>query len=287
MPALIDLRRRIKSVRNTQKITQAMKTVATAKFKKAQRAVLEGRPSWHSYPELLSRVTAVVARSCHPLLEKREEKTILGIVMTSDKGLAGAFNSNLLEKANSFLERKSSECRIRLILIGKKAALYFRNRLFAIERSFSDYGQKMPSGEWKTLAEYVIRDFVLLKSDAVYVFYNEFKSILTPRVTVSKLLPLEPPAQQILPEPEAFDWDPKCGAILNTLLPFYIEDQLRHFFFESEAAEHAARMMAMENATNNAEDLIADLTLFLNKMRQASITTELLEIMSAVEALGR
>lgn len=131
-----------------------------------------------------------------------------------------------------------------------------------------------------------MRDYVLCKSDAVYIIYNEFKSILAPRVTVIKLLPLEPPDSEGEPLSLVPDWDPDIPSLLKTLLPLYIEDQFRHFFQESTAAEHAARMMSMDNATKNAEELIDDLTLVLNKIRQASITKELLEIMSAVEALA-
>jgi len=132
MPALIDLRRRIKSVRNTQQITRAMKSVATAKFKKAQQRVLESRPSWHNYPELAAKISAVVSKSSHPLLERRKEKKIKVLVLSSDKGLAGGFNSNLLEKTQSFLKERSSRCDIRLILLGRKADLFLKKHHFRL-----------------------------------------------------------------------------------------------------------------------------------------------------------
>ncbi len=287
MPSLIDLRRRIKSVRNTQQITQAMKTVATAKFKQAQRTILEARPSWHHYPELIETVSAAAARGSHPLLAKRQEKRLNLLVLTSDKGLAGAFNSNLMLEAEEFLKQKSENCEVRLTLLGKKAWLFFRRLEYPIQRSLIDRMQKLAEPEIREIANDQIREYILNQTDAVYVAYNEFKSILAPTVTVTKLLPLDPPERAepgIAAQP---DWEPGSTSLLNSLLPRFVEDQVCHSYYESIAAEHAARMMAMDNATNNAEELIGDLSMVMNKLRQASITTELLEIMSAVEALSK
>jgi len=286
VPALIDLRRSIKSVRNTQQITRAMKTVATAKFKKAQRTVLEGRPYWHHSPELIAAVLAAAERSGHPLLEIRAEKRIRVLVVTSDKGLAGAFNANLLESTHKFLQERQDRCEIRLALLGKKAAQFFKRLDYHVDLTLIDRVQKLEEEEIRELARGLMREYVLNRVDAVYVAYNEFKSILAPRVTITSLLPLEPPADSSAGN-AVHDWDPGAGSFLRTLLPLYFEDQVCHCVYESIAAEHAARMMAMDNATNNAEDLIGDLTLLLNKIRQASITKELLEIMSAVEALSK
>jgi len=291
MPALIDLRRRIKSVRNTQQITQAMKTVATVKFKKAQRIVLESRPFWHSYPELLTIVAAYSGERHSPFFVRRQEKKISGVVLTSDKGLAGAFNSNLLEKASEFLKEKSRESEIRLMLIGKKAVSHFKKFSFPVDRQFAGEAGKMSEEELQDLADHLIRLFIFQRTDAVYMAYNEFKSILSPTVTITKLLPID--VQKKVPEEDDIsgawpqDWEPKQDVLLASLVPAYIKSQILHFYHESSAAEHAARMMAMDLATKNAEDLIEDLTLFLNKIRQASITKELLEIMTAVEALGK
>lgn len=287
MPALIDIRRRIKSVRNTQQITQAMKTVSTAKLKKAQRIVFEARPYWHTSPPFLSDVASWVEREDHPLLMKREERRVEGVIITSDKGLAGAFNSNLLAEALSFFEGKAGAAEIHLVLIGKKAVDFFKRHPFQIDRAYSGRAQKLTVEDLKETAQFLMRLYVFSKRDAVYVAYNEFKSILSPRITIAKLLPLEPPGEGgnlgRLPP----DWEPEASSLLNILLPLYIEYQICHFFFESSAAEQAARMMAMENATRNAEDLIKELTLVLNKVRQASITKELLEIMTAVDALAK
>lgn len=286
MPALIDLRRRIKSVRNTQQITQAMKTVAMAKFKKAQRIILESRPYWHGSPDLTAKVVHWAEKKGHPLLAKRDEKRVEGVVITSDKGLAGAFNSNLLAEALAFFEDKARDASVNLVLIGKKAVKFFKKSPFLVDRSYSEQAQELSEAGLKDLAQFLMRLYIYSQIDAVYVVCNEFKSILSPRITITRLLPLSPPESQ---EGEEIppDWEPGAVALLESLLPLYVENQIQQFFSESEAAEHAARMMAMDNATNNAEELIGDLTLVMNKIRQASITKELLEIMTAVEALAK
>ncbi len=295
MPALIDLRRRIKSVRNTQQITQAMKTVSTAKFKKAQRTVLQARPFWHTFPSLVQRAILCRKHVCHPLLEEREVQKATVVVITSDKGLCGALNSNLLAEADRFCGEKSQICDIRLVPIGKKAMMFFKKRPYPIKRVYADKTQDLTMRDLEELSQFLIREFSLLRTDAVYVLYNEFRSILSPHIILYKLLPAEIPKREkeaaemsdewifgLLP-----DWEPGTKEFLEVLLPRYVKNEITHFFSESVAAEHAARMIAMENATKNAEDLIGDLTLVLNKIRQASITKELLEIMTAVDALAK
>lgn len=240
MPALIDLRRRIRSVRNTQQITQAMKTVATAKFKKAQRTVLKRRPYWHNYPDLVSEVTSWAPESCHPLLEKREEKEIAVVVVTSDKGLCSAFNSNLMEETRCILEEKAKGSKIRLVLIGKKAVLYFKKLRFPVGRSYVDYLHEFTDKDLEDLAQYLMRLYVLNKIDAVYVAYNEFKSILAPRVSFLKVLPIdltdkkkeEGKGSETRYSVEVHpDWEPGIIPLLNTLLPLYVEKQVYHCFF--------------------------------------------------------
>jgi F-type H+-transporting ATPase subunit gamma len=286
MPALIDLRRRIKSVKNTQQITQAMKTVSTAKFKKAQRTVLEGRPQWHDLPGLLERVASWAGRQASPLLDRREEKKIEVLIVTSDKGLCGAFNSNLLARALAFLQDKSAHCDIGLVLVGKKAVNCFRRQRFTVHRAYAEKVEKLGLRDLREIAHFLMRQYTFARTDAVYLIYNEFKSILTPRLTISQILPIRPMGQAEIAEMAAPDWEPESPRLVQTLLPLYVETQVYHCFFESLAAEQAARMMAMENATKNAGELISDLFLALNKIRQASITKELLEIMTAVNALA-
>jgi F-type H+-transporting ATPase subunit gamma len=285
MPTLIDLRRRIQSVRNSQQITQAMKTVSTAKFRKAQRTVLEARPFWHLFPELMNRMAYWVTAGTHPLLLRRDEKRIEVIVITADKGLAGAYNSNLLCAADAFAAGKAATAEVRLILIGKKAVGHLRKGPYPVDRAFGDRTDRLSRDELRDLAEELMRAYAFQKIDAVYIVSNEFKSILAPRIMTHKVLPIEP-----LPGPETSatwlpDWDPEAARLSSFILPLYVESQIHHAFHESQAAEQAARMMAMDNATKNAEELIEDLVLQLNKIRQAGITKELLEIMTAVEAL--
>jgi F-type H+-transporting ATPase subunit gamma len=264
-----------------------MKTVSTARFKKSQRTMLEARPYWHTLPDLLEKIVYWAGKNSHPLLFEREEKKIEGVVITSDKGLCGAFNSNLLAAAYSFFKEKSPHSEVHLVLVGKKAVNFFKRHPLPIDRAYSEKVDKLNIQNLREIAQFLMRLYVFNKCDAVYVVYNEFKSILSPRITVSKLLPLSPQegegSQALLP----LGWEPEAISVLNRLLPLYVENQLAHCFFESQAAEHAARMMAMDNATKNAEDLISNLVLVLNKVRQASITKELLEIMTAVEALTK
>jgi F-type H+-transporting ATPase subunit gamma len=286
VPALIDLRRRIRSVRNTQQITQAMKTVSTAKFKKAQRTVLEGRPLWHNLPGLLERIAVWAGGQVSPLLDVRAEKRLLSVVITSDKGLCGAFNSNLLARADAFLQEKQG-MDVGLVLVGKKAVNHFRNRSYPVRRAYGEKTDRLTVRELKELVHFLMGQYIFARADSVYLIYNEFKSILAPRITVTRILPVPSPSPETATELIPPDWEPSAGAVLQSLLTLCLETQLYHAFFESQAAEQAARMMAMENATKNAEELISDLVLVLNKIRQASITKELLEIMTAVEAMAK
>ena len=285
MPTLIDLRRRIRSVQNSEQITQAMKTVSTAKFRKAQRTVQETRPFWHLFPELMNRLAYWAAAGSHPLLLRRDEKKIEVIVITSDKGLAGAYNSNLLAAAEAFIREKEKTAGVRLVLIGKKAANYFRKHPHPIDLTFGDRTDRLGREELRDLSEFLMRQYAFQRIDALYIVTNEFKSILAPRIMTHKVLPLEPSAGKEASAALAPDWEPGDRRLAGFLLPLYVESQIHHAFHESQAAEQAARMMAMDNATQNARELIDDLVLQLNKIRQAGITKELLEIITAVEAL--
>lgn len=294
MPALIDLRRRIRSVKNTKQITQAMKTVSTAKFQKSQKQMMEGRPLWHGFPELAEELASWASDSPNPLLASRMERRIEAVIVTADKGLCGAFNANLLEEAKDFLKKKAETCEVRLILLGKKANAFFRKQNYSVSRAFTEEVAKFTDEDLSDMAQHIIRLYMLNSCDAVYLIYNEFKSILAPKITFTKLLPIggneKVPgetangAEPVIMLP---DWEPGRETMLDRILPRYVVGQIKHVFFESAAAEHAARMMAMDSASKNAEELIEDLTLILNKIRQAEITKELLEIMTAVEALSK
>lgn len=287
MPTLIDLRRRIRSVKNSQQVTQAMKTVSTAKFRKAQRTLSGSRPFWHTFPALMERLAFWGTSGGHPLLERRLEKKVEIIVVSADKGLAGAFNSNLLARAESFVNEKAGTGEVRLVLIGKKSAQFFKNKDYQKDMVFSDKMDKISRAEVRRLSQFLMKEFAFQRIDGVYAVYNEFKSILTPVINTVRILPIEP-------EPGNGDaarwvpgWEPEPGRIESFILPLFVESQIHHFLHESQAAEQAARMMAMDNATKNAQELIDDMILLLNKIRQAGITRELVEIMSAVEALRK
>jgi len=290
VPALIDLRRRIRSVRNTQQVTKAMKTVATAKYKKAHRRIVEGRPHWHAAPALIDRLARQAGESAHPILAVRTERAVQVVVFTSDKGLCGAFNSNLLARTLALVEEKAATSRVNLILVGKKAVNFFRRLSYPIERSVIENTDRLGEEALREIGRELVRRFLFLETDAVYLAYNEFKSVLAPKIAILRLLPLAadeiPLTGDAAVGPDGFpDWEPSASALMSFFLPRYVEDQVFHAYFESQAAEQAARMMAMDSASKNAEELIADLTLLLNKIRQAGITKELLEIMTAVEAL--
>jgi F-type H+-transporting ATPase subunit gamma len=171
--------------------------------------------------------------------------------------------------------------------VGKKAVNFFKRTRFPVLRSHQDKIDKLTLQDLREIAHYILRQYVFVRTDSVYIIYNEFKSILTPRITIAQVLPLARPKEEADSPPAPPQWEPEARFILQSLLPLYVETQVYHCFFESLAAEQAARMMAMENATKNAEDLIGDLILVLNKIRQSSITKELLEIMTAVEALAK
>lgn len=287
MPALLDLRRRIRSIRSTQQVTKAMKTVATARFKKFHRLVLENRPFWHEEPPVLRQLLFWAASVDSVYTERRPEKRCLIGVLTSDKGLCGAFNSNLLERVQVFLDEKAKQgVNFELLLLGKKAVNYFRRKPYPIFRAIGEKVDRLPEEEIRQLAREIINLYLIYRIDSFYIIYNEFRSILAPTITAARLLPLEPFQKEETSFLEP-DWEPEALWLVERIFPVYLERQLKHALLESQAAEQAARMMAMENATNNAEELISDLILVMNKIRQASITKELLEIMTAVEALKK
>ncbi|MBN2266207.1 MAG: F0F1 ATP synthase subunit gamma, partial [Candidatus Aminicenantes bacterium] len=213
MPTLIDLRRRIQSVRNSQQITQAMKTVSTAKFRKAQRTVQEARPFWHIFPELMGRLAYWAASGTHPLLLRRTEKKIAVIVVTADKGLAGAYNSNLLEAADAFLAKKSATATIRLVLMGKKAVVHLRKGPYPVDRAFGDRTDRLTREELRDLAEELMRAYTFQAIDALYIVTNEFKSILAPRIMTHRVLPIERDAGQEESATWRPDWDPEAARL--------------------------------------------------------------------------
>jgi F-type H+-transporting ATPase subunit gamma len=243
------------------------------------------RPFWHSLPELAISLTRELRLEEHPYLLVRPEKKVMVAVISSDKGLCGAFNSNLLTMAASFLNEKGKNSQLSIIPIGKKAVNFARNLPWPVAASYLDGVEKKITAISRSLSRYFDYEFTRQTIDAVYVLYNEFRSIAAPRITVSRLLPVTADSSGQPGEPLEPIWEQEASTIINYLLKFYLQAQVEHSLFESQAAEQAARMMAMENASRNAEELISDLVLLLNKIRQAAITKELLEIQTTVEAL--
>jgi F-type H+-transporting ATPase subunit gamma len=283
MPSLIDIRRRIRSVRNTQQITKAMKMVSAAKLRRAQDRVIASRPYGAALRGLLADVAAAAGSdervSAHPLLARRPVERIQLVLITSDKGLAGAFNSNLIKAAQRFAA-EHQPARIDFELIGRKGRDFFRKRSVAITGEHLGMA-KVVYEEAAAIAQKMMERFSQPEIDAVYLLYNEFKSVMAQKVTLIQVLPVELPQQN---EPVDFIFEQPPLDMLTSLLPRYVESEVYRALLESAAAEHAARMTAMDAATSNASDMIDTLTLYMNRVRQASITKEIIEVVSGAAA---
>ncbi len=285
MPSTIDIRRRIRSVKNTQQITKAMKMVSAAKLRRAQERIFAARPFAGALNEVLSSVAARVDVSKHPLLRQREtERNVLLVVVTSDKGLCGAFNTNAIKAAIRTIDEHDWE-NVQLLAIGRKAIDFFKRRPVKMRRQAAQVFQALSPETSREIATSIIEDFLSEEIDAVYVVYNEFRSIISQVVRVVRLLPIERQwneAQQ--GTPVEYLYEPAPEQILSELLPRHIEFQLYRILLESAAAEQGARMTAMEAATKNASEMISHLTLNYNRIRQAAITKEIIEIVSGAAA---
>ena len=284
MPSLIDIRRRIRSVRNTQQITKAMKMVSAAKLRRAQDRVIAARP----YASLIRKVLANLAvaveaderAASNPLLARRPEGHVLLLLFTSDKGLAGAFNANLIKAAQKFMEEHGG-AEIEIETIGRKGRDFFRKRGARIVAEHIGILGKPTFEDAAAIAGKAIERFRGGELDAVYLLNNEFKSMVSQRLSVARLLPVEIP-----PNAEVVDYifEQPPNQMLESLLPRYVETEVYRSMLETGAAEHAARMMAMEAATSNANEMIETLTLYMNRVRQASITKEIIEVVSGASA---
>lgn len=288
MPSLKAIRKRITSVKNTRKITRAMKLVSTAKLRRAQEALIAARPYTAAIAQVVSELSAVAGTDSHPLFETRPLGKAAIVVVTSDRGQAGAFNANVTKAVERYTREELGEVKVALRIIGRKGNQYFTRRRANIA-SFDP----APTGATalasaRETANRIIADFEAGKVDRVFVVYNEFRSAISQVVRVKQLLPVvpEPSKQTTAPEAQAdFLYEPSKETLLARLVPLYVQIQLYRASLESIAAEFAARMTAMENATKNAGEMIAKLTLSYNRARQASITKELLEIIGGAEAL--
>ena len=285
MPTLLDFRRRIRSVKNTQQITRAMKFVAAARLRRAQEAALAARPYAKELVRVLRSTMARIESPEHPLLAKRPEENILVIVLAGERGLAGAFNTNILKKAAEFYRSKAGK-KITVIPIGKKGRDALRRAGFTFAGEYVNVLSKVDFGIAREISKLVTDLYVEEKVDAVYMVFSEFKNVISADLTVEKLLPVEKISTGEETEAEAassqidYIYEQPEQQLLSRLLPRYVETQVLRTMLESCAAEHAARMTAMEAATKNAGEVIEGLTLHMNKVRQAAITKEIIEIVS-------
>jgi F-type H+-transporting ATPase subunit gamma len=287
MPSLIDIRRRIRSVKNTQQITKAMKMVSAAKLRRAQDRVIAARP----YAAMLERVLQNVARAAstddeevagHPLLQRRTEHRILLLVVTADRGLAGAFNANVIRAAQRFIEAHAP-AEVTLELMGRRGRDFFRRRHTLIAGEYTTLF--MRSVEYESAMEIsrsIAGRFSKEEFDAVYVVANYFKSVVTSELVMRRILPIDLPQGEVQTD---YIFEQPPAELLHTLLPRYVELEVYRTMLESAAAEHAARMTAMDAASSNAAEMIDKLTLNMNRVRQASITREIIEIVSGAAAL--
>ncbi len=285
MPSLIDIRRRVRSVRNTQQITKAMKMVSAAKLRRAQERAIAARPYAKMLQQMLANVAEAASQSPEgdeqPLLAVRPEKRILVVVVTADSGLAGGFNANLIKLAQRFVDDHKGQ-ELSFELLGRKGRDYFRKRSTNIRGEHIDLFRKVKIEDADRIANAIIDRFEKAEIDAVYLFVNEFKSVMASHLSATRILPIEVPKSQTLVD---YIYEQKPSELLGSLLPRYVKLQIFRALLESAAAEHAARMTAMEAATTNANEVIDKLTLLMNRVRQASITREIIEIVSGAAAL--
>jgi F-type H+-transporting ATPase subunit gamma len=285
MATLLDFRRRIRSVKNTQQITRAMKFVAAARLRRAQEAAIAARPFARELARVLRSTMARIEEPQHPLLAHRPEQNVLVIVLTGERGLAGAFNANILRKANEFFRANKSK-KLSTVTVGKKGRDALKKAGFNIVAEYVNVLARVEFGTAREIASLVTNLYAEEKIDSVYIVFSEFKTVMTPNLVVEKLLPVEAiradeesAAEQAIAQVDYIYEQPE-EQILDKLLPRYIETQILRAMLESSAAEHAARMTAMESATQNAGEVIEALTLHMNKVRQAAITKEIIEIVS-------
>ena len=294
-----DYRTRIRSVKSTQQITRAMKMVAAAKLRRAQDRILAARPYARKMLEVLSSLAARANPEKHPLLVRRPEEKVLLVVVAADKGLCGSFNTNIVNRARAVLDDLAASSgpaagTIQVDIIGRKARDWFRRRQYPVRRVQVDLFRDVTLEDARGIATDLIERFSSGEVDAVSLVYNEFKSVIQQRVVVEPLLPIPrgtfgpgafEAADAAAPALEDYIYEPDQEALFAALLPKHVMIQVHRVLLESAAAEHGARMTAMENATRNAGEMIDSLTLQMNKIRQASITKEILEVVSGAEAL--
>jgi F-type H+-transporting ATPase subunit gamma len=288
MPSLIDLRRRIRAVKSTQQITKAMKMVAASRLRRAQERITNARPFAQDMARVLNGLASRVDPSTHPLLDARVGATgpTLLVVVTADRGLCGSFNTNIVKAAGAFITEHSGR-EVALGLVGRKGRDFFARRGFHVRFEHVNLFQNLRYADAQAIARAAIEDFTERHVDAVYIVYNEFKSVLQQKVATERLLPIPrfEEAAGVAEPAVGYLYEPAPDVIFRELLPRHVEIQVYRALLESSAAEHAARMTAMDTATKNSAEMIESLTLYMNKVRQAAITREIIEVVSGAQAL--
>ncbi|MDQ7038513.1 MAG: F0F1 ATP synthase subunit gamma [Aquificota bacterium] len=282
-----DIRRKIQGIRNTRRITNAMKVVSAAKLRRAQELLYSSRPYSDKLYELVRDLAGHIDREAHPLLREREERRIDLILITADRGLAGAFNSNIIREAERFIEEKKQQgSEVNLLLIGRKGYQYFSKREYPIIKGYDEvFRKEVNFGVAKEVSEIVRERFTAEETDAVYLFNNEMITRASYKPVMRRFLPFELPYEEAGDTLSVYTFEVEESEFLNHILNLYLNYQIYRAMVESNAAEHFARMVAMDNATKNADDLIKQWTLIFNKARQESITLELMDIVGAAEAM--
>ena len=291
MATLREIRRRITGVKNTQKITKAMKMVAAARLRRAQEGIISTRPYARKLGQLLRHLVTKVDVSLDPLLAGREVKNILLVVITADRGLCGSFNSNIIKAAVNHL-KSYSDAKTSLITVGRKGTDFFGKRNFNVAARHPGIFSDLDFSDAREIVQEVTEGYLKGSYDKIEVIYNEFKSVIQQRIVIEQLLPIPPEETKSTEGLQSLSqvdyiYEPSSAEIVNALVPRHLNFQMWRMLLESNAAEQGARMTAMDNATENARELIRDLTLEFNNARQASITKELLEIVSGAEALTK
>ena len=291
MASLRDIRKRIRSVKSTQKITKAMKMVSAAKLRRAQNAIVSARPYARALDQMIADLVSRSEGISHPLLTSRPVRRVEILAITSDRGLAGGFNANVIRRVARFAYERDRSTSLRLTNVGRKGLEAFRRRHIEVRKDHAGFFNRLSYETARGLAEEMTAEFLEDRVDQVLLVYNEFVSAITQRVVLTPLLPFERPAGQEGESPTGlrslidFEYEPSKQAVLDKLVPQAVAIRVYRAFLESVASEHGARMSAMESATNNADDAISRLTLTYNRTRQAAITKELMEIVSGAEAL--
>ena len=284
MPSLLDIRRRIRSVKNTQQLTKALKTVSAAKLRRAQERVFSARPYAAQLKSVLSNLASRIENVSHPLLEVRPENRILVVVVTVDRGLCGAFNSNIIKAAQNFISEHRHR-QLTLNCVGRKGRDFFRKGSLPLAHESVNIFARLDYSHAKQISATLMEEFSNKEVDAVYLVYNEFKSVIQQRIVVEQLLPIQKLAASEEASLIGYIYEQPANEIFSSLIPKHVEVQVYRALLESAAAEYGARMTAMDAATNNAVDLIDSLTLTMNRARQAGITREIIEIVGGAAAL--